>query len=49
MDCAGLNIIVAARNQADLQGRWLVLRGGGHHAVRLLKLTGLHRHLTAAT
>lgn len=49
MDCAGLNVIVAARNQADLHGRRLVLRGVGHRVVRLLKLTGLHRHLTVGS
>jgi len=45
MDCAGLRALVAARNQADRQGRRLVLRGVGHRVVRLLKLTGLNRRL----
>ncbi|WP_371503516.1 hypothetical protein [Kitasatospora sp. NBC_00374] len=39
--------MVQARNQADQCGGRLVLRGAGRRVVRLLKLTGLHRRLTA--
>ncbi|MGC0318522.1 STAS domain-containing protein [Kitasatospora acidiphila] len=46
MDCAGLDAIVQARNQADRCGGRLVLRGAGRRVVRLLKLTGLNRRLT---
>ncbi|MFF2815310.1 STAS domain-containing protein [Kitasatospora cineracea] len=45
MDCAGLGALVRARNQADRRGARLVLHGAEPHVVRLLKLTGLHRHL----
>ncbi|GAA2282711.1 MULTISPECIES: STAS domain-containing protein [Kitasatospora] len=46
MDCVGLGALVQARNQADHSGGRLILRGIGHPVTRLLKLTGLTRHLT---
>ncbi|WP_035791326.1 STAS domain-containing protein [Kitasatospora mediocidica] len=45
MDCAGLRVLVSARDQADRTGRRLVLRGAGPQVTRLLKLTRLERHL----
>ncbi|MFI6847742.1 STAS domain-containing protein [Kitasatospora sp. NBC_00085] len=45
MDCSGLRALVQARNQADRQGKHLVLRGAGRPVARLLGLTGLTRRL----
>ncbi|MER6398184.1 STAS domain-containing protein [Kitasatospora sp. NPDC001603] len=47
MDCAGLGALVQACNQADRDGRRLIVREAGRCVVRLLKLTGLHRRLAA--
>ncbi|MEV8100738.1 STAS domain-containing protein [Kitasatospora sp. NPDC085879] len=45
MDCAGLGVLVRARNQAGRCGARLLLRGAGRCVVRLLRLTGLHLRL----
>lgn len=46
MDCAGLNVLVAARRQADLHGRRFAVHGAGCAVARLLEITGMDQHLT---
>ena len=46
MDCTDLNVLLAAREQADLHGRRFTVHGAGHRVERLLELTGTDRHLT---
>lgn len=46
MDCAGLNVLLAVRKQADLHGRRFAVHGVGHRVARLLELTGTDQYLT---
>ncbi|WP_329493589.1 STAS domain-containing protein [Kitasatospora herbaricolor] len=45
MDCAGLGVLVDARDQADRHGGHLVLRAVGPDVLRLLRITGLEGRL----
>ncbi|MFD0279589.1 STAS domain-containing protein [Kitasatospora sp. NPDC127111] len=49
MDCAGLNALIDARNQADRRGARLTLRNVGRPVARILALTGLTGRLAPAT
>ena len=46
MDCSGLRALDHARHVASEHDSRLLLRGAQASVLRLLKLTGMHRHLT---
>jgi anti-anti-sigma factor len=46
MDCSGLRVLDRALRLADEHHSRLVLRGAAASVRRLLKVTGMHRHLT---
>ncbi|SEP01306.1 anti-sigma B factor antagonist, partial [Actinacidiphila rubida] len=46
MDCSGLRVLDHALHLAGEHDSRLILRGANTSVLRLLKLTGMHRHLT---
>src|SRR6202044_1186265 len=43
MDCAGVNVLLAARRHARLEGGWVRVARASRRARNILMLTGLHR------
>jgi anti-sigma B factor antagonist len=48
VDSAGLRVFVAARKEADAQGRIFILAGANRGAQRLLEITGLSSMFAAS-
>jgi anti-sigma B factor antagonist len=48
MDCAGINVLLAARRLARLDGGWVRVLQASHRAWKVLTLTGLHREFALA-
>jgi len=48
MDCAGINVLLAARRRARLEGGWVRVPRASRRARKVLMLTGLHREFTPA-
>jgi len=47
MDCAGINVLLAARRRARLEGGWVRVPRASRRARKVLMLTGLHREFRA--
>jgi anti-sigma B factor antagonist len=48
MDCAGINVLLAARRQAQLEGGWVHVARASRCVRKVLMLTGLHQELALA-
>jgi len=48
MDCAGINVLLAARRRARLEGGWVRVLRASRRARKVLMLTGLHQELALA-
>jgi anti-anti-sigma factor len=48
MDCAGVNVLLAARRHARLEGGWVRVARASRRARNILMLTGLHREFALA-
>ena len=48
MDCAGLNVLLAAHRRARLEGGWVRVPRASRRARKVLMLTGLHREFALA-
>jgi anti-anti-sigma factor len=48
MDCAGINVLLAARRHARLEGGWVRVARASRRARNILMLTGLHREFALA-
>jgi anti-sigma B factor antagonist len=48
MDCAGINVLLAARRLARLDGGWVRVLQASHRARKVLTLTGLHHEFALA-
>ena len=48
MDCAGINVLLAARRRARLEGGWLRVPRASRRARKVLMLTGLHQEFAPA-
>jgi anti-sigma B factor antagonist len=48
MDCAGVNVLLAARRHARLEGGWVRVAGASRRARNVLTLTGLDREFALA-
>jgi anti-anti-sigma factor len=49
MDCAGVNVLLAARRHALLEGGWVRVVRASRRARNILMITGLHREFALAT
>ena len=49
MDCAGVNVLLAARRHARLDGGWVRVARASRRARNILMLAGLHREFALAT
>ena len=49
MDCAGVNVLLAARRHALLEGGWVRVAWASRRARNILMITGLHREFALAT
>jgi anti-anti-sigma factor len=48
MDCAGIDVLLAVRRHARLEGGWVRVTRASRHARNILMLTGLHREFALA-
>jgi anti-sigma B factor antagonist len=48
MDCSGINVLLAARRHARLEGGWVRVARASRRARKVLTLTGLHREFALA-
>jgi anti-anti-sigma factor len=48
MDCAGINVLLAARRHARLEGGWVRVARASRRARNIIMLTGLHREFALA-
>jgi anti-anti-sigma factor len=48
MDCAGIDVLLAARRHARLEGGWVRVARASRHVRNILMLTGLHREFALA-
>src|SRR5215472_2648541 len=48
MDCAGINVLLAARRRARLEGGWVRVPRASQRARKVLMLTGLHQEFALA-
>jgi anti-sigma B factor antagonist len=48
MDCAGINVLLAVRRHARLEGGWVHVARASRRAHNILMLTGLHREFALA-
>src|SRR5215472_4108099 len=48
MDCAGVNVLLAARRRARLEGGWVRVLRASQRARKVLMLTGLHQEFALA-
>src|SRR5215469_17785201 len=47
MDCAGINVLLAARRRARVEGGWVRVPRASRRVRKVLMLTGLHREFRA--
>jgi len=48
MDCAGINVLLAARRRARLEGGWVRVPRASRRARKVFMLTGLHQEFALA-